>query len=425
MDNFDEKQEQVKLDNNQNETEQKTNKKKEKKQFSLLEVIVILIISVSVSMSLGMIIIGHKNKTVNKHPVKDEYLQTFIENYNYIVDNYYEEVDKEKLINDAIAGMMNTLDDPYSAYIADDEANNFNINLQGSYQGLGVSIVKDPETNYIMIYYVFKDSPADKAELKSGDLIKAIDGELTNEVETSEFSNKILKNDKKNYKLTIVRDEEEFDVDISKENVVIDSVKSEIIEKEDKKIGYIYMSIFANNTAEQFKQKLTELESNNIDALIIDVRSNTGGHLTAVEDILASLLTREQITYKLEENGKISKYYGSLKNNKKYEIVLLGDSYSASASEVLIYSLKDNLNSKLIGTKTYGKGTVQELITLPNGLQYKITTKKWLSPNGNWVNDTEGINPDIEVEMSKEYFETYDNEDDNQLQEAINYIINK
>lgn len=425
MDNFDEKQEQVKLDNNQNETEPKTNKKKEKKQFSLLEVIVILIISVSVSMSLGMIIIGHKNKTVNKHPVKDEYLQTFIENYNYIVDNYYEEVDKEKLINDAIAGMMNTLDDPYSAYIADDEANNFNINLQGSYQGLGVSIVKDPETNYIMIYYVFKDSPADKAELKSGDLIKAIDGELTNEVETSEFSNKILKNDKKNYKLTIVRDEEEFDVDISKENVVIDSVKSEIIEKEDKKIGYIYMSIFANNTAEQFKQKLTELESNNIDALIIDVRSNTGGHLTAVEDILASLLTREQITYKLEENGKISKYYGSLKNNKKYEIVLLGDSYSASASEVLIYSLKDNLNSKLIGTKTYGKGTVQELITLPNGLQYKITTKKWLSPNGNWVNDTEGINPDIEVEMSKEYFETYDNEDDNQLQEAINYIINK
>ena len=91
----------------------------------------------------------------------------------------------------------------------------------------------------------------------------------------------------------------------------------------------------------------------------------------------------------------------------------------------MIYSLKDNLNSKLIGTKTYGKGTVQELITLPNGLQYKITTKKWLSPNGNWVNDTEGINPDIEVEMSKEYFETYDNEDDNQLQEAINYIINK
>lgn len=399
--------------------------KKEPKKIGILEVIILLIITMTVSMSLGMIIVGHKNKTKPIETPKDKYLETFIENYNFIVDNYYQEVDREKLINDAIAGMMNTLDDPYSAYIEGDEADNFNINLQGSYQGLGVSIVKDPETNYIMIYYTFANSPADKAGLKSGDIIKKVDDTLTDTIETSEFSSQVLKSDKMDYTLTIIRDGEEFEVNIKKENVTIDSVKSEIIEKDNHKIGYIYMSIFASNTAEQFKQKLKELEAENIDSLIIDVRSNTGGHLTAVEDILKSLLTTKQITYKLNENENISEYYGSQLKNKDYEIVLLGDKYSASASEVLIYSLKDNLNSKLIGTKTYGKGTVQELITLPSGEQYKITTKKWLSPNGSWVNDTEGIEPDIEVIMDDKYYETYDSEDDNQLQTAIDYIINQ
>ena len=423
MDNQNEHQK--KEENIKEEIINELKEKKQSKKFGILEVIILLIISVTVSMSLGMIIVGHKKTIVTQTPIQDKYLETFIENYNYIIDNYYEEVDKEKLINDAIAGMMNTLDDPYSAYIDDSEANNFNINLQGNYQGLGVSILKDPETNYIMVYYVFNDSPADKAGLKSGDLIKAIDGELTNETETTDFSNKILKSDKKDYTLTIIRDGQEFDVNIIKENVVINSVKSEIIEKEGKKIGYIYISIFANNTAEQFKSNLEELEKEKIDALIIDVRANTGGHLTSVEEILKSLLTKKQITYKLSENDKITEFYGGLEKNKEYEIVLIGDSYSASAAEVLIYSLKDNLESKLIGVKTYGKGTVQELITLPNGVQYKITTKKWLSPNEKWVNDTEGIIPDIEVELDKKYYETYEKEDDNQLQEAINYILGK
>lgn len=419
-----------KLEENEYISEQTNNNnehksKNEPKKIGIIEVIILLIITMTVSMSLGMIIVGQKNKVKKPEEPKDKYLETFIENYNFIVDNYYQDIDKQQLINDAIAGMMNTLDDPYSAYIEGDEADNFNINLQGSYKGLGVSIVKDPETNYIMIYYTFDNSPAAKAGLKTGDIIKKVDDTLTDTIETSEFSSQVLKSEKNDYTLTIIRDGEEFEVNISKENVTIDSVKSEIIEKEDKKIGYIYMSIFASNTDIQFKQKLEELETEGIDALIIDVRSNTGGHLTAVESILKSLLTKKQVTYKLDDNGNISEYYGSLNKNKDYEIVLLGDKYSASASEVLIYSLKDNLNSKLIGTKTYGKGTVQELITLPSGVQYKITTKKWLSPKGSWVNDTEGIEPDIEVEMNEEYYQNRDNDHDNQLQTAIDYILNE
>ena len=376
-------------------------------------------------MSIGMIIIGHKNKTTKPKKTQDEYLENFVETYNYIVDNYYEEIDKEQLINKAIEGMTNSLEDPYSTYIDEEEANNFNINLRGNYEGLGISIVKDPETNYIMVYYTFKDSPADKAGLKSMDLIKSVDGELTNEIDTSQFSENILKGDKKDYELVIIRDGEEFTVNLSKENITIDSVTSEVIEQEGRKIGYIYLSIFANNTAGQFIKHLEELEKENIDSLIIDVRSNTGGHLVAADGILNNLLTKKQVAYQLKTGEKIEKYYGSAQNNKNYEIVLLANEYSASASEVLIYSLKENLNCKVIGKKTYGKGTVQELVTLKNGVQYKITTQKWLSPEGNWVNDTEGIVPDIEVELDEKYFETYEKEDDNQLQAAIDYIVNK
>lgn len=399
----------------------------ESKKFSLFEVIVLIILSVTISMSLGMIIVehGHRSKQQKIVEPKDEYLENFVENYNYILNNYYGEVDREKIINSAIAGMMDSLDDPYSVYIDDDTSNNFNINLQGNYQGLGVSIVKDPTTNYIMIYSVFKDSPADKAGLKSTDIIKSVDGKLTTDVETSEFSESILKSEQKEYTLVIIRNNEEFEVKITKENVIIDSVNSRLIEQDDKKIGYIYISIFANNTATQFHKELLDLENQGIDALIIDVRANTGGHLTAVEAILELFLTKEQITYKLDDGEKVTDYYGKSNNNKKYEIVLLGDEYSASASEVLISSLRDNLGSKLIGAKTYGKGTVQELITLSNGVQYKITTQKWLSPKGNWVNDTEGIIPDIEVKMDEQYYRTYNNEDDNQLQTAINYIVNE
>lgn len=397
-------------------------KKSRNKKFSLLEVFVLILITFCVSLILGMTLGKISKPYHNTKKNNDEYLENFIDNYNYIVDNYYDNIDKQDLINSAIEGMMNSLDDPYSAYIDNSTSNNFNITLEGSYKGLGVSVMKDAESGYIMVYYSFENSPAAKAGLKSGDLIKSINGKNTNEFETSDFSDLVLNSSKTKFTLTIIRDGQEFDVDIQKENVIIDSVTSKMFEVNDKKIGYIYISIFANNTDTQFKSALKKLEKEGIEGLIIDVRGNTGGHLTAVENILKSLLTKKQVIYQLDKNGDITKYYGSLNKNKKYEIVLLGDEYSASASEVLISSLKENLGSKLIGVKTYGKGTVQELITLSNGQQYKITTKKWLTPDGNWVNDSSGISPNIEIELDQKYYDTYDEKDDNQLQKALEIL---
>ena len=318
--------------------------------------------------------------------------------------------------------MMESLNDPYSMYFNEEETDNFSITLQGSYQGIGIQIAKDEETGYMLITAVFKDSPAANSGLKAGDMIVSVDDISAKDLTASELSSTIKNGDKETYKLKVLRNEEELEITLNKQTVTLSSVTSEIYEENNKKIGYIYIGIFANNTYAQFKEELEKLEKEDIDYLILDVRGNTGGHLTAVDSMLDLFLNEKQIMYKFEQGGKTTPIYGKGTGNKKYGIVLLGDESSASASEVLIAGLRENLGSIFIGKKTYGKGTVQELVTLSDGTQYKITVKKWLTPKGNWINDTKGLVPDIEVELSDKYYETYDDNDDTQLQKALEYI---
>ncbi len=400
------------------------NNKQERKIFSTAETILLVIMSSLIGLSIGLLF-KQNNIADSKETETDKNLKEFIKNYNYIIDNYYEEVDKEDLINNAIAGMMESLDDPHSVYFDETETYNFTISLNGSYEGVGIQILKDEESGNMLITSIFKNSPAAKSGLLPGDMVVSIDDSMAKDLSASEFSSIIRNGTKTSYKLKVLRDEEEIEITLNKSLVTLASVASEIIEEDDKKIGYIYIGIFANNTYSQFKEELEKLEKENIDALIIDVRGNTGGHLTTVDGILDIFLNKNQIMYQFEQSGKVTSTYGSGTDNKKYDIVLLGDEVSASASEVLIAGLRENLGSIFIGKKTYGKGTVQELMTLSDGTQYKITVKKWLTPKGNWINDSEGLTPDIEVELDKKYYETYDNVDDTQLQKAIEYIKEK
>lgn len=400
------------------------NNKQERKIFSTAETILLVIMSSLIGLSIGLLF-KQNNIADSKETETDKNLKEFIKNYNYIIDNYYEEVDKEDLINNAIAGMMESLDDPHSVYFDETETDNFTISLNGSYEGVGIQILKDEESGNMLITSIFKDSPAAKSGLLPGDVVVSIDDSMAKDLSASEFSSIIRNGTKTSYKLKVLRDEEEIEITLNKSLVTLASVASEIIEEDNKKIGYIYIGIFANNTYSQFKEELEKLEKENIDALIIDVRGNTGGHLTTVDGILDIFLNKNQIMYQFEQSGKVTSTYGSGTDNKKYNVVLLGDEVSASASEVLIAGLRENLGSIFIGKKTYGKGTVQELMTLSNGTQYKITVKKWLTPKGNWINDSEGLTPDIEVELDKKYYETYNNEDDTQLQKAIEYIKEK
>ncbi len=361
--------------------------------------------------------LSHKNSN-KEEVVYDENLITFIDNYNYIINNYYKDVDKKQLVDDAIAGMMKTLDDPYSVYMSEEQTKNINIALNGEYKGLGLMISKDKDGN-IIVASVFKNSAADKAGILEGDIIKKVNDTDIKDMEPSDFSNYVMKSTDNEFKMIIIREGEEKEITVTKSNVEIDSVSSKVIEENNHKIGYIYISMFAANTVEQFSKKLSALEKDEIDSLIIDVREDSGGYLTTVDLILKKFMTKKEVIYQLKKDKSVTKEFGKAKENKKYKIILLGNENSASASELLIAGIRENYdNSIFIGKKTYGKGTAQEMVSLDTNNKYKITTKKWLTPKGNWINDTEGIVPDIEVDTEIISFGNTEY-DDAQLKRAI------
>lgn len=393
-----------------------------KKQFRLSEVVILIVITLIIGFILGLSIfkVMYENDQ-NILSVNDEYLSKFIDNYNYIVSNYYGDLDKNDLIDSAISGMLDAIDDPYTTYIDENDSNSFNTTLEGSFQGIGVEVVNDSDNN-IVVYRVLEDSPASRAGVQSMDIIKSIDGESLEGVSTSDFVSKVRNSEASSFNLSLLRDGKEITLRINRELVTIKSVESEIFERNSKRIGYIYMSIFASNSYSQFKQELEQLEKNGIDSLIIDVRSNTGGHLTTAENILSLFLDSSHIIYKTEDkNGIVDSYsHGSV--TKNYPIVILTNEASASASEILAAAMKEEYGAILVGKRTYGKGTVQELKTLPDGEQYKFTTKKWLTPNGTWING-EGISVDVDVDFNKDYYDNPVHENDDQLQAAIEALL--
>lgn len=395
-----------------------------KKQFRLSEVVVLVIVTLVIGFILGISIfkmLYERNSSVDYYK-SDQYISKFIDNYNYVVNNYYDELDKNKLIDNAISGMLSSIDDPYTIYMDSNQSNNFNASLEGSFQGIGVEVVNDADNN-IVVYNVFDDSPAQAAGIKSMDIIKAIDDKKLDGVSTSDFVSLIKAKGTPSFQLTLLRDNQEIVVTVERKLVTIKSVKSEMFERDNKKIGYIYMSIFANNTYSQFKSELKKLEDNGIDGLIIDVRGNTGGHLTCVESILGLFLDSSHVIYQTEDKNGVDKFYSRGKVTKQYNIVVLTDQGSASASEILAAALSEEYGAKLVGKRTYGKGTVQELKTLPDGEQYKFTTKKWLTPKGNWINET-GISVDVEVDFNEDYYDNPTYENDVQLQTAIKALFN-
>lgn len=393
----------------------------QQKQFKLSEVIILIIITLIIGFIIGLSLfkVALEKKDIKTN--NDQELKKFIDNYNYIVDNYYGELDKKELIDKAISGMLESIDDPYTTYIDEESSNSFATTLEGSFEGIGVEIVNDSDNN-IVVYSVIKGSPAEKAGVEPLDIIKSINGKNLENTETSEFVSIVKTSENPVITLEIKRKDETITKEIKREKVTITSVESEIFEKQNKKIGYMYISIFANNTYSQFKKQLEELENKGIDSLIIDVRGNTGGHLTAVENILSLFLDSSHIIYQTEDKNGIEKTYSKGKETKQYKIVILTNKSSASASEILAATMKEEYGATLVGKATYGKGTVQELKTLPDGEQYKFTTKKWLTPKGNWIHE-KGVEVDVDVEFNKDYYDNPTHENDNQLQEAIKTIL--
>lgn len=395
------------------------NKTKEKELYTSKEVIIVMIFSIGIGILMcfgGISIITGKNYLA---VTKD--LKKVVDTYYVIVDNYYGELDRDKLIDGAVEGMISSVGDTFTSYSDTDSTSSFDETINGSYEGIGCTVAT-LEDGTISVIDMFENSPSYKAGLKVGDIILKVDGESYEGKNSNDISNYIKNSGKSKIVLTVKRDNEEKDISINLSKVEIPHVSGKVIEQDSKKIGYIKISLFASNSYKQFKNKLDELEKSNIDDLIIDVRDNSGGYLSSVTDICNLFLDKGKVIYQLEDSkGKVKKK-DTTKEKRKYDIVVLINGGSASASEILASAIKESYGGDIVGTNSYGKGTVQQTKKLLDGSMIKYTTQKWLTPDGNSINEV-GVTPTKVVELNEEYFNNPTTENDNQLQEAIKLIL--
>lgn len=366
--------------------------------FSLLEVIIIILVTgIVVSLSTGLIVYNNYDKiSKSKSDDTSSEIKEFTESYNHIINSYIDEVDKSKLIDAAISGMYNFLNDEYSIYMDNDMTESLNEQLEGTYDGIGIEMTMNNK-GVIYVTQVFKNTPAEKSGLKPDDILVALDGESLEGKTTAEVASIIKKGTKSEFKLTYKRDNIEKTVTVNKKHIYINSVKSERFDN----IGYINISTFSATTEEQVKKELDNFDKN-ISNLIIDLRNNTGGYLNAAYDVSELFLKKGKVIYQLKDrNNKITKFTAKSGEYRHFNnIIVIINGSTASASEILALALKESANAKIVGTKSYGKGTVQETSKLKSGSMVKYTTAYWLSPEGNSINKT-GITPDYKIDGEK------------------------
>ena len=394
--------------NDKNVAVKKYKKKKAKKnkkkrlvngRFSLdiLDLLIIVIITAIVScVFTGIILNVQFKKTSNLYDskvVSDENVQDFLNTYAEIVDNYYEEVDKDALMKAAMSGMLSFLEDNYSIYLEKDDSDDLAEMLDSAYQGLGILVAG------VTIEEVYDDSPAKKAGLKDGDELVEINGSAVS-MDNYEDINSLINLEKEN-EIKVLRDGDILSFNVKADMVNIPTTSKDVIKsKEDKKnIGYIKLSSFSSLSFEEFQEDLISLEKKDkIKSLIIDLRGNSGGYLNTAYDIASLFIKKGKVIYSLENKNNIKTYKDETNDERTYDIVLLVDSNTASAAEILTAALHDSYGALVVGNTTYGKGKVQNIKYYEDSI-VKYTSAKWLRPNGECI-DGIGIEPDYIVNIS-------------------------
>lgn len=392
--------------------------KKGKKVFNFMEVTIVAIVSSLVMCLLGGVIVYRRLGGIDFSLLgKDGDLKSFISAYNNLVDNYYDEVEKKELIDGAIEGMYASTGDPYTMYLDKNNAESLDESLNGHYDGVGIVMSKNDNNEQVLTQVVI-DSPAEKAGLLPGDILKQIDGEDLTGKSGDYISEKIL--ELQSFKITVDRMGQLIEANLSVEKLYKPVVESRIIEENGKKIGYIKLSVFNDTSDLQISSHLSRLESVGIDSLILDLRSNTGGYLQMAENIAEMFLENGKIIYSLDGKTEHEIIVDSTNEKRRYPIVVLINERSASASEILAGALKYSYGATIVGKKSYGKGKVQKVSELTDGTSLKYTSAKWLMPNGECLDGT-GLKPDIEIEY-EEADPTYK---DTQIMGAVKNLVER
>ena len=294
----------------------------------------------------------------------------------------------------------------------------------GNFVGIGIYMVQNTEVNKIMVLAPIKGSPAEKAGILPGDYIISVDGVSYTGEEMTKASNEIKGEEGSTVKIQILRGEETLDFELKRENIKVNPVEGEVLEGN---IGYIEFSSFDEGTADEFKAKFEELQAKGITSLIIDLRNNGGGIVDEALEIANYILDKDSvILYEVNKNNEETEEKTTDDPIINMPIVVLTNGNTASSSEILAGALKDHNKAKIVGTKTYGKGVIQQLLTLPDGSGLKITAEKYLTPNRTEINKI-GIEPDETVELPETVTNilNIEKDQDTQLQKAIEILKNK
>lgn len=361
---------------------------KNSKGFNLISVIIIICITSVVSAVTAGIIVTNNYNLSYSDLSNDKELTDFIKAYSNIVNNYYEDVDKEKMLDSALNAMLNYLGDNYTTYLTDEQRKALEESLQGTYQGIGVEINKDR-----VITKVTKNGPAEAAGLQAGDKFMSIDGTKLNDTDGNAVGLLIRGTDKKAVDIVVDRNGEELTF-----NVKISTIEEPAIVygMQENNIGYIQISKFSRPLTSQMENALKELEANEMEKLIIDLRNNTGGYLDSAETTASLFLKKGKLIYSLEDKNSKEDYYDQTETSRDYPIVVLINNNSASSAEILAAALKDSYGAVLVGQTSYGKGKVQQTYDMKDGSMAKFTSARWLRPTGDCI-DKKGIKPDFEV----------------------------
>ena len=361
--------------------------------FSLAWVIGIVVVTSIISAITAGVIVYNNNKlsydTTYGDLSNDKDLNEFLSVYANILSSYYEDVDTGALLDQAIAGMMDYLGDDYTTYLDDESTAELFDSLSGEYTGIGVSINNSDKS----IVKVYKDTPASKAGIQEGDIIVGFnDTDVTNMTATEVVN--LIKGSNDYFTLKLQRGTQTISVSLKNETLIAPNIDYYMVENTN--IGYLSLQTFSNTLATQVKDALNELEKSGMKSLIIDLRNNTGGFLTAATDVANMFLEKGKRIYGLNYQNNITNFNDETSEHKEYEIVVLINENTASASEILAAALKESYGATLVGETSFGKGKVQQTMKLDDGSMVKYTSAYWLTPNGTCI-DGIGINPDYYI----------------------------
>ncbi|MED3714625.1 S41 family peptidase [Neobacillus thermocopriae] len=316
--------------------------------------------------------------------------------FDTLKNGYYKKINEQELINGAINGMVESLDDPYSDYMTKDEAESFHSTISSSFEGIGAEIQE--KDGHIMIVSPIKNSPAEKAGLKPNDIILSVDGKSLQGVTSTKAVTMIRGKKGTKVELSIQRpgSDAPITVPIIRDEIPIETVYGEMV---DDRIAKVQITSFSTNTTKELTDKLNELKSKGMQGLVLDLRQNPGGLLDQAINISSMFVPKGKIIVKEQDrNGKVKEIASQNDGNPGFPLVVLIDKGSASASEILAAAVKESAGVPLVGEKSFGKGTVQTAADFSDGSNIKYTIAKWLTPNGNWIHK-KGIKPDMEVAL--------------------------